>query len=226
MPLWRKKPKKKSAYRPKPKPKKALSPVPAKPKFEPKPFVPPKIPEYFTPPAMPTRPTEKKTTGPKPAVDMEKEFIKTFKQLTHTRRPWGVWEDFILMAACALSNPVDKAHYEERENRYFLTIKKYNKQEQELFPTLFAQVVMAMEANPDQDFLGRVCTNLNMTDEGKKQIFTPYSVCQLMARLTLHDVVQKVRENGYITIDDPCCGAGATLIAAIMLAKESLEKPA
>ena len=83
---------------------------------------------------------------------------------------------------------------------------------------------MAMEANPDQDFLGRVCTNLNMTDEGKKQIFTPYSVCQLMARLTLHDVVQKVRENGYITIDDPCCGAGATLIAAIMLAKESLEK--
>ena len=225
MPLWKKKkPKKKSANKPKPKPKQTLPPVPAKPKFDPKPFVPPKIPEYFTPPAMPTRPTEKKTTGPKPAVDMEKEFIKTFKQLTHTRRPWGVWEDFILMAACALSNPVDKAHYEERENRYLLTIKKYNKQEQELFPTLFAQVVMAMEANPDQDFLGRVCTNLNMTDEGKKQIFTPYSVCQLMARLTLHDVVQKIRENGYITIDDPCCGAGATLIAAIMLAKESLEK--
>ena len=78
MPLWKKKkPKKKSANKPKPKPKQTLPPVPAKPKFDPKPFVPPKIPEYFTPPAMPTRPTEKKTTGPKPAVDMEKEFIKT-----------------------------------------------------------------------------------------------------------------------------------------------------
>ena len=152
MPLWKKKkPKKKSANKPKPKPKQTLPPVPAKPKFDPKPFVPPKIPEYFTPPAMPTRPPEKKPTGPELAIDMEKEFIKTFRQLTQTRRPWGVWEDFILMAACALSNPVDKAHYEERENRYLLTIKKYNKQEQELFPTLFAQVVMAMEANPDQE---------------------------------------------------------------------------
>lgn len=226
MPLWKKKkkPKKKSVSKPKPKPQQALAPVQAKPKFEPKPFVPPKIPEYFTPPVMPKRPPEKKAAGPKLAADMEKEFLKTFGQLTRTRRPWGVWEDFILMAACALSNPVDKAHYDERENRYLLTIKKYTKQEQQLFPTLFAYVVMAMEANPDQDFLGRVCTDLNMADEGKKQIFTPYSVCQLMAKITLGDVVKQVRENGYITIDDPCCGAGATLIAAIMLAKSSLEK--
>lgn len=225
MPFWKKKkPKKKSASKPKPNPQQALAPVQAKPKFEPKPFVPPKIPEYFTPPAMPKHPPEKKAAGPKPAADMEKEFLKTFSQLTRTRRPWGVWEDFILMAACALSNPVDKAHYDERENRYLLTIKKYTKQEQQLFPTLFAYVVMAMEANPNQDFLGRVCTDLNMTDEGKKQIFTPYSVCQLMAEITLGDVVKQVRENGYITIDDPCCGAGATLIAAIMLAKRFLEK--
>lgn len=221
MPLWKKKkPKKRSVNKPKPKPKQALSPVLAKPKFEPKPFVPPKTSEYFTPPAMPARPPEKKAVSKRQAVDVENEFLKTFKSLTYRHRGWDIWNDFIVMAACALSNPVDKSHYEEREARYLRIIKKYNKQEQELF----AQVVMAMEANPDQDFLGRVCTNLNMTDEGKKQIFTPYSVCQLMARLTLHDVVQKVRENGYITIDDPCCGAGATLIAAIMLAKESLEK--
>ena len=120
MPLWKKKkPKKKSASKPKPKPQQALAPVQGKPKFEPKPFVPPKIPEYFTPPAIPTHPPEKKATGPKLAVDMEKEFIKTFRKLTQTRRPWGVWEDFILMAACALSNPVDKAHYEEREKSKF-----------------------------------------------------------------------------------------------------------
>lgn len=110
MPLWKKKkkPKKKSVSKPKPKPQQALAPVQAKPKFEPKPFVPPKIPEYFTPPL-------------KQAVDTEKEFLKAFKSLTYKHRAWDVWNDFIVMAACSLSNPVDKLHYEERESRYLLT---------------------------------------------------------------------------------------------------------
>ena len=38
------------------------------------------------------------------------------------------------------------------------------------------------------------------------------------------DVVKQVRENGYITLDDPCCGAGATLIAGVNCAKKNLEK--
>ena len=86
MPLWKKKKsKKKSAPKPKPKPQQALPPVPAKPKFEPKPFVPPKNPEYFTPPAMPRRPPEKKVPTLRQAADTEKEFLKTFKSLTYGR---------------------------------------------------------------------------------------------------------------------------------------------
>lgn len=225
MPLWKKKkPKKKSANKPKPKPKQALPPVPAKPKFEPKPFVPPKIPEYFTPPAMPRRPPEKKAPTLRQAADTEKEFLKTFKALTYKHRAWDVWNDFIVMAACSLSNPVDKLHYEERERRYLRIIKKYDKEEQNKFPTLFAHTVMALEFNPEQDFLGKLYTRLGLQDEGRKQHFTPYNVCQLMAEIAMGDVVEKVRENGYITLDDPCCGAGATLIAGVNCAKRSLEK--
>lgn len=223
MPLWRKKPKKKSANKPKPKPKQALSPVPAKPKFEPKPFVPPKIPEYFTPPAMPTRPPEKKASKQQ-AINVESEFLKTFKSLTYRHRGWDIWNDFIVMAACALSNPVDKSHYEEREARYLRIIKKYSKEEQGKFPTLFAHTVMALEFNPEQDFLGRLYTQLGLQDEGRKQHFTPYSVCQLMAEVTMGDVVKQVRENGYFTLNDCCCGAGATLIAGVNCAKRNLAE--
>lgn len=224
MPLWKKKkPKKKSAGKPKPKPKQALCPVPAKPKFEPKPFVPPQIPERYTPPVMPKRFPEKKA-APKPVINMEKEFLKTFKELTYRHRGWDIWNDFVVMAACALSNPVDKAHYEEREARYLRIINKYSKEEQEKFPTLFAHTVMALELNPEQDFLGRLYTLLNLHDEGRKQIFTPYHVCQLMADITMEGVVKQVRENGYITLNDPCCGAGATLIAGVHSARKKLEK--
>lgn len=66
--------------------------------------------------------------------------------------------------------------------------------------------------------------NLELGDDSKAQIFTPYHVCQLMAAITIGNVRSEVEEKGYITICDPCCGAGATLIAGINEARKQLEK--
>lgn len=112
--------------------------------------------------------------------DVRKEFLKTFHQLTYRNRSWDVWRDFIIMFACSLSNPVDKSHYEEREKRYLKIIKKYNKQEQKLFPELAAYVVMALEDNPEQDFLGSVFMELNLGNKSTSQFFTPYHICELL----------------------------------------------
>ena len=45
-----------------------------------------------------------------------------------------------------------------------------------------------------------------------------------MAEVTMDNTVQKVEQDGYISINDPCCSAGATLIAAIHAARKRLEK--
>lgn len=156
--------------------------------------------------------------------DVRKAFLKTFHRLTYRHRPWDVWRDFIIMFACSLSNPVDKTHYEEREKRYLKIIKKYNKQEQKLFPELAAYVVMALDDNPEQDFLGSVFMELNLGNKSTSQFFTPYHICELMAKVTEEDVAAIVKEKGYITINDLCCGAGATLIAAVNEARKQLEK--
>ena len=174
-------------------------------------------------------PQPKKTDIPKPnkvpkKEDVKKQFLKTFNQLTYRHRSWDVWRDFIIMFACSLSNPVDRFHYEEREKRYLKIIKKYNKREQEQFPELAAYVVMALEENPEQDFLGSIFMELNLGDKSNSQFFTPYHVCELMAKVTEEDVAAVVKEKGYITINDSCCGAGATLIAAINEARKQLEK--
>ena len=61
----------------------------------------------------------------------QKEFLTTFKQIASAGyRSFEVWNDFVVMAACALSNPVDKTHFEEREKRYLKIIRKYRKKEQ------------------------------------------------------------------------------------------------
>ena len=167
---------------------------------------------------------KKKPEEKKPKTDSKKEFLRVFNQLTNRHRSWDVWRDFIVMYACALSNPMDKQHYDERETLYLRTIKKYNKQEQPLFSELAAHTVMALEDNPEQDFLGSIFMSLNLGNQHNGQFFTTYHVCELMAEVTMQDSVLKIEEEGYITINDPCCGAGATLIAGVHADKKRLEK--
>ena len=152
------------------------------------------------------------------------EFRAKFRQLVSPKcRPIDIWRDFIVMSACAMSNTVDKSHYEEREKRYLDTINKYEKSQQHIFPELYAEVVMALDENPEQDFLGEMFMDLRLDYEELKQIFTPYHVCQLMADVTMGDLAEKIEEQGYISINDCCCGAGATLIAAINSARRKLD---
>lgn len=151
-------------------------------------------------------------------------FRSKFQQLLSPRsRPIDIWRDFIVMSACAMSNTVDKSHYDEREKRYLETINKYEKSQQHIFPELYADVVMALDENPEQDFLGRMFMDLHLDYEELEQIFTPYHVSQLMADITMGDLVQQVEEQGYVSINDCCCGAGANLIAAINSARHMLE---
>lgn len=199
------------------------TPKPAPEKDTPRPENKPKS----TSPPKPKTDISKKPTSKKEAerLDSRKEFLKTFKQLTYHHRAWDIWRDFITMFACSLSNPVDKTHYDDREKMYLRIIRKYNKQEQNLFPELAAHTVMALEENPEQDFLGGIFMELGLGNGSNGQFFTPYHVCDLMAKVAMDDgVIREVKEKGYITINDPCCGAGATLIAGIHEARRQLEK--
>ncbi len=153
-----------------------------------------------------------------------KDFLNIFRKLTYQHVAWDVWRDFVIMFACSLSNPVDKTHYDEREKRYLCIIQNYNKQEQAMFPELAAHTVMALEDNPEQDFLGSIFMELNLGNESGGQFFTPYHVCQVMANITISDVIAQVEKNGYITIHDSCCGAGATLIAGVHSARKNWKR--
>jgi hypothetical protein len=60
---------------------------------------------------------------------------------------------------------------------------------------------------------------LNLGDHWKGQYFTPSYVCELMAKCINIDF-SDIKKKGYITVNDPCCGAGGMLIA---YAKTALE---
>ena len=145
-------------------------------------------------------------------TDYSREFIKKFNSLAASKSRWTIWEDFVVLFACSISNAVDrsKEHYDIREQRYLRTIKKYTKDESEVFPELAALVICALDENPEQDYLGKLFMDLDLGNEHNGQFFTPYHVCQLMADIScsLGDDIFSVK-----TVNDPACGAGATLIA-------------
>ena len=166
---------------------------------------------------------EKKLVHPRDQ-EARKEFMQIFRQLTYRWRSWDIWTDFVTMTACTISNAVDQTHYDEREKLYLRTINKYNKEEQQLFPELFANIVMALEENPEQDFLGDIYNELELNSKEHQQVFTPYHVAHLMADIAVDDFEKEIKNQGYITVHDSCCGSGVTLIAAVNVAKEKLAK--
>lgn len=233
-PFWKNTRKKKSKKHSDPsqqKPRIQTRPKPMEEPWKPPVAVPPKAVQTKETPIVPmlesARPVKKEYVPHRTTMrksEYYQEFRSKFQQLLSPRsRPIDIWRDFIVMSACAMSNTVDKSHYDEREKRYLETINKYEKSQQHIFPELYADVVMALDENPEQDFLGRMFMDLHLDYEELKQIFTPYHVCQLMADVTMGDLVQQVEEQGYVSINDCCCGAGANLIAAINSARHMLE---
>lgn len=144
----------------------------------------------------------------------QKAFAKIFESLVGRYSRWQVWQDFVVMAAATISNLVDKAHAEEREKTYLEIAGKYQGNELKAFSHMLAEVVLGIEENPDQDFLGELYMKLEMGNDSAGQVFTPYDVCTAMARLTNGDHLKdQVERDGWVSVNDCACGAGATLLA-------------
>jgi type I restriction-modification system DNA methylase subunit len=79
---------------------------------------------------------------------------------------------------------------------------------------------LALEENPEQDFLGELFTVLNLFNARKGQVFTPYPIAKLMALSSCGNLAALIAEKGFISVNDPCCGAGALLIAFANAARE------
>ena len=146
----------------------------------------------------------------------QSEFQKLFSTLCYSRSNWRVWSDFITMSATAISNTCDREGpiHDERERRYMELSRAYTKDELDILAQLLSTVVLALDGNPRQDFLGEVFQGLGLNSHWKGQFFTPYHMCEFMAEITLGGIEAEIERKGWIGINDPACGAGALLIGA------------
>ena len=152
----------------------------------------------------------------------QQEIVKLVNRLDGKYSNWQIWNDFILMFATAIANALPNPHREHREKMYMETAKKYSKAELDTMAEMMALVVIGMEENPDQDFLGELYMAMDMGNQWTGQFFTPYDICKAMSLMNYSDGVieSQVRERGFISVSDPACGAGALLIAFANVCRE------
>lgn len=144
---------------------------------------------------------------------------------------YTVISDFFEMSAIAIRNNVD--HGKERdsyEQRYLSIVKKYRKEELEVFVEALAvfQGWTHKAVNGDipfRDFAGEIYMNSGTSNGKAGQFFTPYHVSHLMAECNFDKEKLKAEiaadPDHVITIAEPTCGAGGLIVAAIDVLKDA-----
>ncbi len=149
----------------------------------------------------------------------QKNFLKIFDSLAGKHSRWEIWQDFIYMTAIEISNSTDKANEPERIKIYQSIISKYSDKERTGMASMLNEVIMGMEEDTDQDFLGELYMLCELGSDHAGQFFTPYNVCKCMAAMVVAEKLDP-EIDGFISVYEPSCGAGATLLAFLNICKE------
>lgn len=160
-----------------------------------------------------TRNFNDKSKPPPAAKDHQKELVKLITGLSPRHSQWQVFSDFAEMGAISISNAVDLAQRDKREERYMEIVKRYKPDELARFPEMLGLLTMALHDEMD-DVLGRTFHDLELHNKYSGQYFSPYPLCRMMAKITLADNVEaRIAERGFVTAMEPAAGSGAMVIA-------------
>lgn len=104
-------------------------------------------------------------------------------------------------------------------------VGKYTQEQVVRMGVALALLVQIFETEPFDDVLGKLYMEFALGNPDSGQFFTPYSLCKLMAQMQMSGIGEKVAEKGFITVNEPACGAGAMIIALAECMKEQEFNP-
>ena len=144
---------------------------------------------------------------------------------------YTVISDFFALSAIAVRNNVDYGKERESyEQRYLSIVKKYRKEDLEIFAQalgiFMGWIKDAMDGNiPFRDFAGEIYMDSGTSSGKAGQFFTPYHVSHLMAEVNFDKDKIKAEIDAdpdrLITIAEPTCGAGGLIVASIDVLKDA-----
>jgi type I restriction-modification system DNA methylase subunit len=146
---------------------------------------------------------------------------KLITGLGYRHQTHQVFSDFVELAAISISNAVDTGQQEKREARYMEIVKRYQTDELQQFPKMLGELVNELETVP-RDVLGEVFHELELHNKWTGQFFTPFPLCQMMAKMNVGEgvVTSAIEQRGFLAAMEPACGSGAMVIALALALRD------
>lgn len=151
-------------------------------------------------------------------MNRKKDIIKMINKIAGKYSAYEVFSDWIRCTALAISNSCNMFHdkvWQQREEEYIATMKKYPLEERQMFTQMAAMLIETFE-DYVSDVLGEIYMESGMGSKAAGQFFTPFHVSLACAKMSLDgvDLNDKIRFN------EPSCGGGGMIIAAAVALKE------
>lgn len=152
-------------------------------------------------------------------ADLTKERIsKEILSIAGRYAPYNIFADWIECCALSIVNTVTAIHgqiWQDREKQYNAIIQKYNEEERSKFPVLFNILVEELENDP-RDVLGEAFMRGGLGSDEGGQFFTPFSISRMMSEIS----VSAPEEGEKVSLSEPSCGSGGSIIAAALTLKD------
>ncbi len=150
-------------------------------------------------------------------MNRKKDIIKTIESIAGKYSAYEVFTDWIRCCSLAISNScqlLQNQVWQEREQAYIDTMKKYTPEEGRKFVDMFNMLAETLE-DDITDVLGQIYMESGMGSKAAGQFFTPFHLSKVCAALSVD-----LDENGKCIMNEPSCGGGGMIIAAAAVLKE------
>jgi type I restriction-modification system DNA methylase subunit len=148
------------------------------------------------------------------------KFMRTLRQIDNSKSEYDLFRDFLELSAISIQNsllPNSTDLWQRNERQYLSCTKRYNEEQLSLFSSMLAYLIHAL-IKSEYDYLGEVYMQV-ASNKFLGQFFTPFHVSEMMAQMSLADVESLLKSKNFITINEPTCGCGSMIIAAIKVLK-------
>lgn len=148
------------------------------------------------------------------------EFAVLFSKLSRVYDRWKLWSDFLEMFACDISAKAAPNYRKERSKRCLAVCEKYRLEDLKKMYRMFELLGKDLEVNR-RDFCKKVIEEFHLVDKAKKQNQSPEGIGRISAKLVVEEQIRQIKEKGYASVMDSCCGTGSLLIS---IANEMCER--
>lgn len=151
----------------------------------------------------------------------KQEIIRIIEKMSGRYAPYNIFSDWIQLCALSIQNACSMIHnkvWQEREQLYIDTARKYTESEMEQFARMFVLLGDALTEEMT-DVLGQIYMEAGMGSKYTGQFFTPFHLSELCAKMSVG--TDNLPETGMLSVNEPSCGGGGMIIALCKVLHEA-----